>query len=97
QHNLTNDDVIIRMTGCPNGCARPYLAEVALVGVSPGRYNLHIGGDVAGFRLNRLFRENLNEEEILFALDGLFKEFAAKRTTGESFGDFVLREGFVAA
>lgn len=97
QHNLTNDDVIIRMTGCPNGCARPYLAEVALVGVSPGRYNLHIGGDVAGFRLNRLFRENLNEEEILFALDGLFKEFAAKRTTGESFGDFVIREGFVAA
>jgi sulfite reductase (NADPH) hemoprotein beta-component len=97
QYNLTNDDVIIRMTGCPNGCARPYLAEVALVGVSPGRYNLHIGGDVAGFRLNKLFRENLNEEEILFALDGLFKEYAAKRTQGESFGDFVTREGFVAA
>lgn len=97
QYNLTNDDVIIRMTGCPNGCARPYLAEVALVGVSPGRYNLHIGGDVAGFRLNKLFRENLNEEEILFALDGLFKEYATKRTQGESFGDFVTREGFVAA
>ncbi len=97
KHNLTNEDVIIRMTGCPNGCARPYLAEVALVGVSPGRYNLHIGGDVAGFRLNRLFRENLNEEEILFALDGLFKEYAAKRRTGESFGDFVTREGFVVA
>lgn len=97
QYDLTNDDVIIRMTGCPNGCARPYLAEVALVGVSPGRYNLHIGGDVAGFRLNKLFRENLNEEEILFALDGLFKEYATKRTQGESFGDFVTREGFVAA
>lgn len=97
QYNLTNDDVIIRMTGCPNGCARPYLAEVALVGVSPGRYNLHIGGDEAGFRLNKLFRENLNEEEILFALDGLFKEYATKRTQGESFGDFVTREGFVAA
>ncbi len=97
QYNLTNDDVIIRMTGCPNGCARPYLAEVALVGVSPGRYNLHIGGDVAGFRLNKLFRENLNEEEILFALDGLFKEYATNRTPGESFGDFVTREGFVAA
>lgn len=97
QYNLTNDDVIIRMTGCPNGCARPYLAEVALVGVSPGRYNLHIGGDVAGFRLNKLFRENLNEEEILFALDGLFKEYATKRTPGESFGDFVTRECFVAA
>ncbi len=97
QYNLTNDDVIIRMTGCPNGCARPYLAEVALVGVSPGRYNLHIGGDVAGFRLNKLFRENLNEGEILFALDGLFKEYATNRTPGESFGDFVTREGFVAA
>lgn len=97
QYNLTNDEVIIRMTGCPNGCARPYLAEVALVGVSPGRYNLHIGGDVAGFRLNKLFRENLNEEEILFALDGLFKEYATNRTPGESFGDFVTREGFVAA
>jgi sulfite reductase (NADPH) hemoprotein beta-component len=96
ENKLGNDDIIIRMTGCPNGCARPYLAEVALVGVSTGRYNLHIGGDVAGFRLNKLFRENLNEEDILHALQILFKSYAEKRSKAESFGDFVLREKFVA-
>ncbi|HLP49533.1 MAG TPA: NADPH-dependent assimilatory sulfite reductase hemoprotein subunit [Chitinophagales bacterium] len=97
ENQLTNDDIIIRMTGCPNGCARPYLAEIALVGVSPGRYNLHIGGDVSGARLNIIFRENQNEEEILYALGALFKTYAEKRNKNEAFGDFVIREKYVTA
>jgi sulfite reductase (NADPH) hemoprotein beta-component len=94
-YNLSNDDIIIRMTGCPNGCARPYLAEIALVGVSPGHYNLHLGGDVAGFRLNKIYRENLNETQILEELRHVIQSYSEKRIKGESFGDFVVREGLI--
>ncbi len=95
EFHLTNDDIIIRMTGCPNGCARPYLAEVALVGVSAGRYNLHIGGDVSGFRLNKVYRENVDEDGIIKSLRPLFKLYAQSRQQNESFGDFVVRNEFV--
>ncbi|HEY0262395.1 MAG TPA: NADPH-dependent assimilatory sulfite reductase hemoprotein subunit, partial [Chitinophagales bacterium] len=95
EYNLSNDDIIIRMTGCPNGCARPYLAEIALVGVSSGVYNLHLGGDVAGERLNKKYRENLNEAQILAELRPIFKSYSEKRKKGESFGDFVVREKLV--
>ena len=83
------------MTGCPNGCARPYLAEVGLVGKGPGRYNLLLGGDGTGTRLNRLYRENLDEAGILTALDHLFGRYAAQRQQGERFGDYVIRVGIV--
>jgi sulfite reductase (NADPH) hemoprotein beta-component len=96
EYKLTEDDIIIRMTGCPNGCARPYLAEIALVGVSPGRYNLHLGGDVAGFRLNKLYRENINEDEIINTLHPIIKLYGENRNKGESFGDYVVRQKFVS-
>ena len=78
----------MRMTGCPNGCARPYAAEIGFVGTGPGRYNLHIGGDNEGERLNTLYKENLGEEEILLEVDKLFGAYVSGRTAGESFGDY---------
>ncbi len=91
QYGLGQEPISLRITGCPNGCARPYLAEIALVGKAPGRYNLYLGGDALGHRLNRLVRENIDENEILGALDELFERFAAERSGGESFGDFADR------
>lgn len=90
-HGLGEEPISLRITGCPNGCARPYLAEIALVGKAPGRYNLFLGGDALGHRLNRLARENIDETQILETLDGLFSEFAASRRQNESFGDFAHR------
>jgi sulfite reductase (NADPH) hemoprotein beta-component len=90
-HGLLQESISFRITGCPNGCARPYLAEIALVGKAPGRYNLFLGGDAEGMRLNRLARENVDEGEILATLDGLFADFVRRRSEGESFGDFADR------
>jgi len=89
RHNLSHEPLSLRVTGCPNGCARPYLAEIALVGKAPGQYSLFLGGDLYGTRLNRLVHENMNENEILATLDGHFTTFAAKRRTAQSFGDFI--------
>lgn len=91
RHGLLAEEISLRMTGCPNGCARPYLAEIALVGKAPGRYNLFLGGDALGHRMNRLAEENIDEAQILATLDRLFGEFAAQRAAGESFGDFAHR------
>ena len=95
-HGLDSSDLHLRISGCPNGCSRPYLAEIALVGKAPGRYNLMLGGDHRGQRLNTLFRENIDESAILDALDPLFEKFAAERVGAERFGDFVVRSGIVA-
>jgi len=95
-HGLRDESITIRMTGCPNGCARPYIAEIGLVGKGPGHYNLYLGAGFAGDRLNRLHRENIDEAEILAALDSLFARYAVERTEGEHFGDFVIRVGVVA-
>jgi sulfite reductase (NADPH) hemoprotein beta-component len=94
---LSADDIVIRMTGCPNGCARPYLAEIGLVGKGPGRYNLYIGAAFDGSRLNKLYAEDLDHAGIIAALEPLFAAYAAERQKGERFGDFVIRSGFVAA
>jgi len=94
---LSADDIVIRMTGCPNGCARPYLAEIGLVGKGPGRYNLYIGAAFDGSRLNKLYAEDLDHADIIAALEPLFAAYAAERQKGERFGDFVIRNGFVAA
>jgi sulfite reductase (NADPH) hemoprotein beta-component len=91
KHGLTQEPITLRITGCPNGCARPYVAEIALVGKAPGRYNLHLGGDARGQRLNWLHRENVDEVEVLKSLDAVFAAFARGRRTGESFGDFCVR------
>jgi sulfite reductase (NADPH) hemoprotein beta-component len=96
-HGLAQDEIVIRMTGCPNGCARPYLAEIGLVGKGPGRYNLYLGAAFDGSRLSKLYAEDLEHDAIVAALDPLFAAYAAQRSQGERFGDFVIRAGFVAA
>lgn len=94
RHSLHDDDIVIRMTGCPNGCGRPYVAEIGFVGTGPGQYNLLLGGDRFGERLNRLYKEKLNEAQILNEADLLFDLFAKERSTGETFGDFTNRKFF---
>jgi sulfite reductase (NADPH) hemoprotein beta-component len=96
-HGLRDEPITLRITGCPNGCARPYLAEIALIGKAPGRYNLYLGGDGRGQRLNALHLENVDEAAILAALDSAFARFAADRQPGERFGDFTWRAGLVSA
>jgi sulfite reductase (NADPH) hemoprotein beta-component len=88
KYNLQNEEIVMRMTGCPNGCARPFAAEIGFVGTALGKYNLQIGGDRIGERLNKLYKENLSEAEILDELDHLFKDYALNRIDGETFGDF---------
>lgn len=95
KNNLQNEGINIRMTGCPNGCARPYISEIGFIGTAYGRYNMHLGADVTGTRLNKIYKENLNEEEILNELDDLFNVFSGKRKKKEPFGDFVVREKII--
>ncbi len=95
RHGLSDDAITIRMTGCPNGCARPYIAEIGLVGKGPGRYTLFLGAAFAGERLGRPFLDNANEAEILDALDPLLADYAEQRNAGEHFGDFLIRAGVV--
>ncbi len=97
RHGLSEQPIHFRISGCPNGCSRPYLGEVALVGKAPGRYNLMLGGDHRGQRLNVLHRENIDETVILAELDQLLARYAAERQDGEYFGDFLVRSGFVVA
>jgi sulfite reductase (NADPH) hemoprotein beta-component len=93
---LRDDDIVIRMTGCPNGCARPYLAEIGLVGRTPGKYNLYLGAAFDGSRLNKLYRKDVEHDEIVAALTPLIEHYARERDAGEPFGDFVIRKGYVA-
>jgi len=95
KNGLFKEEIVIRMTGCPNGCGRPYLAEIGLIGKSPGYYNLYLGGSFKGTRLNNLYRETIGEKEILRELDGLIADFAVNRSAGEHFGDFVIRKNYV--
>jgi sulfite reductase (NADPH) hemoprotein beta-component len=96
-HGLSADDIVIRMTGCPNGCARPYLAEIGLVGKGPGRYNLYLGAAFDGSRMNKLYAEDLDHAGIVAALEPVFAAYAGGRQKGERFGDFAIRARFVAA
>jgi sulfite reductase (NADPH) hemoprotein beta-component len=95
-NGLAEDEIVMRMTGCPNGCARPYLAEIGLVGKGPGRYNLYLGAAFDGARLSKLYAEDLDHAGIIGRLSPLFAAYAAKRRPGERFGAFVIRAGFVA-
>ncbi|MBV9988405.1 MAG: sulfite reductase subunit beta, partial [Chitinophagaceae bacterium] len=97
KHALKDEEIILRMTGCPNGCARSYAAEIGFVGTAPGHYNLQIGGDRLGTRLNKTYRENIDEPETLRVLDGLFKAYAEGRKAHETFGDFAIRQKWVVA
>lgn len=95
RHGLLQTPITLRLSGCPNGCARPYLGEIALTGKAPGRYNLLLGAAFSGERMNALYRENIAEPEILQTLDALFGRFAAERQADEHFGDFLVRTGVV--
>jgi sulfite reductase (NADPH) hemoprotein beta-component len=91
KHGLREIPLTVRITGCPNGCARPYLAEIALIGRAPGRYTLRLGADAVGSRLNVVYRDNIDENAIATALDELIGRYAAERHTDERFGDFLWR------
>ena len=95
RHGLEDRDILLRISGCPNGCSRPYLGEIALVGKAPGRYNLLLGADRSGQRLNTLYRENIAEADILAALDPLFAHYAAQADATLGFGDFLVRSGLL--
>ncbi len=92
---LGDKAIVIRMTGCPNGCARPYLGEIAFTGKAPGKYNLYLGASFTGDRLNKLYRENIGEDEIMAELVPMIHRYAAEREPGEHFGDFVVRVGII--
>jgi sulfite reductase (NADPH) hemoprotein beta-component len=94
-NGIEKEPIVVRMTGCPNGCARPYLGEIGFVGKAPGRYNLYLGAGFSGDRLNKLYRENLNEQEILDALKPILEDYAKTRQTDERFGNFMIRKGYV--
>ncbi|MDP5255480.1 MULTISPECIES: assimilatory sulfite reductase (NADPH) hemoprotein subunit [unclassified Vibrio] len=96
KHNLDKDEnIILRVTGCPNGCGRAMLAEIGLVGKAPGRYNLHLGGNRAGTRVPKMYKENITETEILDDIDALVGRWAKEREPGEAFGDFTIRVGII--
>lgn len=95
KYGLQQEDIILRMTGCPNGCARSYIAEIGFIGTALGRYNLQLGGDHAGMRLNKVYKESMDEAAILQELDQLFAQFAGERKKSESFGDFAVRKQWV--
>ncbi|MEJ7451136.1 NADPH-dependent assimilatory sulfite reductase hemoprotein subunit [Staphylococcus xylosus] len=92
---LNEEEITIRMTGCPNGCARPALAEIAFIGKGPGKYNMYLGGGFTGDRLNKIYKENIGEAEILESLKPILIQYAKERNEGEHFGDFVVRAGIV--
>lgn len=94
---LSQDEIVIRSTGCPNGCARPYVAEIALVGRSPGKYNLYLGGGFNGQRMNKLYRSSLEHEQIIEVLRPILAHYAKERLPGEHFGDFTIRQAYVKA
>ena len=93
---LKDDDIVVRMTGCPNGCARPYIAELGFVGRAPGKYNVYLGGGFHGQRLSKLYKQSVKSEEIAPLLRPIFLAYAREREEGERFGDFCIRKGLVA-
>lgn len=95
EHGLGAEPITIRMSGCPNGCSRPYIAEIGLTGRAPGKYNLYLGGGFHGERLNRMVRENVGEAAILEVLADVLGRYARERQTGEHFGNFTIRVGIV--
>ncbi|MBL7770149.1 MAG: NADPH-dependent assimilatory sulfite reductase hemoprotein subunit [Flavipsychrobacter sp.] len=95
KYGIPEQPITIRMTGCPNGCGRPYLGEIGFVGRAPGKYNLYLGAAFNGDRMNVLHKEALSEEEILAELDPLIAQYAAERTPNEHFGDFLVRKEII--
>lgn len=96
KHNISNEHIIFRVTGCPNGCGRAMLAEIGLVGRGPDKYNLYLGGNTEGTRVPKMYKENINSAEILNIIDELIGQWVAGRVSAECFGDFVIRAGIIA-
>jgi len=96
KNDLADESIILRVTGCPNGCGRAMLAEIGLVGKGPGKYNMYLGSNLGGTRIPKLYKENLGEQDILAEIDGLSARWATERNQNEAFGDFVIRMGIVA-
>ncbi len=94
---LRHDAITIRMTGCPNGCGRPYLGEIGFVGKGPNKYNVYLGAGFHGERLNKLYKESVASNELTHLLEPIIERYAKERNPGERFGDFVIRAGYVAA
>ncbi|MBZ5750353.1 assimilatory sulfite reductase (NADPH) hemoprotein subunit [Metabacillus rhizolycopersici] len=97
ENGLRNEEITIRMTGCPNGCARHALGEIGFIGKAPGKYNMYLGAAFDGSRLSKMYRENIGEEEILKELNILLPRYAKEKEEGEHFGDFVIRAGVINA
>ncbi|WP_100398105.1 assimilatory sulfite reductase (NADPH) hemoprotein subunit [Bacillus sp. FJAT-44742] len=97
ENGLRDEEITIRMTGCPNSCGRPTLAEIGFIGKAPGKYNMYLGAAFDGSRLNKMYLENIGEEEILSELRVLLSRYAKERREGEHFGDFVIRAGVIEA
>jgi sulfite reductase (NADPH) hemoprotein beta-component len=97
ENGLRHDAITIRMTGCPNGCARPYISEIAFIGRAPGKYNVYLGGGFAGQRLSKLYRESVPGTRIRELLAPIIARYARERNDGERFGDFCIRAGYVNA
>lgn len=95
QYGLSKEHIILRVTGCPNNCGRALLAEIGLIGKAVGRYNLYVGGNRAGTRIPRLFRENITVDEVLAILQDWIARWAQERNNAEDFGDFAIRTGIV--
>ena len=93
---LKNEEITIRMTGCPNGCARPYIAEIGFVGRGPGKYNVYLGGGFAGDRLSKLYKPSFPGTEVAELLRPVLADYAKNKKRGEKFGKFVIRQGYVA-
>ncbi len=94
-HGVSDEHIVLRVTGCPTGGGRAMLAEIGLVGKAPGRYNLHIGGNRMGTRIPRMYKENITDTEILTVMDELVGRWAKEREAGEGFGDFTVRAGII--
>ena len=97
ENGLRDEEITIRMTGCPNGCARHALGEIGFIGKAPGKYNMYLGAAFDGSRLSKMYRENIGEEEILNELRTILPRYAKEREEGEHFGDFVIRAGIIKA
>ncbi|KAB7899029.1 assimilatory sulfite reductase (NADPH) hemoprotein subunit [Rouxiella sp. S1S-2] len=95
QHGVGKEHIVLRVTGCPNGCGRALLAEIGLVGKAMNRYNLHLGGNRAGTRIPRMYRENITDVEILAIIDELVGRWSKEREADEGFGDYVIRAGII--
>ncbi|MCJ8318765.1 MAG: assimilatory sulfite reductase (NADPH) hemoprotein subunit [Colwellia sp.] len=96
KHDLADESIILRVTGCPNGCGRALLAEIGLIGKGPGKYNMYLGGNKAGTRIPKIYQENLSEDALMAEIDNLVSRWSVERNNNEAFGDFVIRASIVA-